>query len=105
MPPALETAATTSRQWVKAKMGNSIPRRRHSSFTAKPPFRPADRPKREPILILRVRWWWRPGIAGSPSGPQGRPPGAGARAASAGSPEHDVVIQSGLVGLFVAVGA
>ena len=25
MPPALVTAATTSRQWVKAKMGNSMP--------------------------------------------------------------------------------
>ena len=25
MPPALDTAATTSRQWVKAKIGNSIP--------------------------------------------------------------------------------
>ncbi len=27
MPPALDTAATTSRQWVKAKMGNSMPSR------------------------------------------------------------------------------
>jgi hypothetical protein len=25
MPPALDTAAATSRQWVKAKMGNSMP--------------------------------------------------------------------------------
>src|SRR6476646_10018430 len=25
-PPAFDTATTTSRQWVKAKMGNSIPR-------------------------------------------------------------------------------
>ena len=30
-PPALLTAATTSRQWVKAKMGNSMPRRRAMS--------------------------------------------------------------------------
>src|SRR5665213_3801882 len=27
MPPALVTAATTSRQWVKAKIGNSMPSR------------------------------------------------------------------------------
>src|SRR3954463_1643363 len=25
-PPALDTATTTSRQWVKAKIGNSMPR-------------------------------------------------------------------------------
>ena len=25
MPPALVTAATTSRQWLKAKIGNSMP--------------------------------------------------------------------------------
>src|SRR5436190_24396836 len=25
-PPAFDTATTTSRQWVKAKMGNSMPR-------------------------------------------------------------------------------
>ena len=31
-PPALDTAATTSRQWVKAKMGNSMPRRSQSSL-------------------------------------------------------------------------
>ena len=27
MPPALLTAATTSRQWLKAKIGNSMPSR------------------------------------------------------------------------------
>ena len=27
MPPALLTAATTSRQWLKAKIGNSMPKR------------------------------------------------------------------------------
>ena len=31
MPPALVTAATTSRQWVKAKMGNSMPSLRRIS--------------------------------------------------------------------------
>ena len=25
MPPAFDTAATTSRQWLKATMGNSMP--------------------------------------------------------------------------------
>ena len=32
MPPVLDTAAATSRQWVKAKMGNSIPRLSQSSL-------------------------------------------------------------------------
>src|SRR5258708_5680739 len=27
MPPAFDTAATTSRQWLKARIGNSMPRR------------------------------------------------------------------------------
>ena len=31
-PPALDTAAATSRQWVKAKIGNSMPRRSQSSL-------------------------------------------------------------------------
>ena len=30
-PPALVTAATTSRQWLKAKIGNSIPSRSQTS--------------------------------------------------------------------------
>src|SRR5687768_14357718 len=38
-PPALLTAATTSRQWVKAKMGNSIPRRSQSSVCMLPMIR------------------------------------------------------------------
>src|SRR5687768_11818129 len=39
MPPALVTAATTSRQWEKAKIGNSIPKVSHSSFLMGPPSR------------------------------------------------------------------
>ena len=35
-PPALVTAATTSRQWLKAKIGNSIPRRSQTSVCMVP---------------------------------------------------------------------
>src|SRR5579864_5155409 len=39
-PPALLTAATTSRQWVKAKIGYSIPNTSHSGVCIDAPFAP-----------------------------------------------------------------
>src|SRR5881398_1230951 len=35
-PPAFDTAATTSRQWLKARIGNSIPRRSQTGVRIPP---------------------------------------------------------------------
>src|SRR5579871_6376091 len=55
-PPALVTAATTSRQWLKAKIGNSIPRRSQTGvcmagfpFLVAGPFQANGRARREPV--------------------------------------------------------
>ena len=42
MPPALLTAATTSRQWLKARIGNSMPRRSQTGV------------RMDPSLVLRL---------------------------------------------------
>ena len=53
MPPALVTAATTSRQWLKAKIGNSIPNISVRRFFMLVPPRP--RPRRAPVVGLAAR--------------------------------------------------
>src|SRR4051812_27357689 len=35
-PPAFDTAATTSRQWLKARIGNSMPRRSQTGVRMAP---------------------------------------------------------------------
>src|SRR3954471_14894127 len=35
-PPAFDTAATTSRQWLKARIGNSMPRRSQTGVRITP---------------------------------------------------------------------
>src|SRR5580693_8398401 len=53
MPPAFETAAATSRQWVKAKMGNSIPRLSQSSLCTGDLLIGSDRAHGEPVFGSR----------------------------------------------------
>src|SRR4051812_47661108 len=75
MPPALDTAATTSRQWVKARMGNSIPRSSQTRlFTAVPLSRPPVGGTCCPSH----------GRRGGPTAPAGRAAGARMASRSAG---------------------